>query len=121
MHGPNYRAQQGQIDIYQQGERISSLFPEKRRYLSGGNVMTEAGIDSGFWGDIYVALGESLGETSSGKQAWAVRLHDKPFVNWIWLGSLLMGLGGILAICDKRYRIRKKAKGQGSLMQEPAV
>lgn len=112
--GPNYRAQQGQIDVYKNDQLVSSLLPEKRHYLSGGNVMTEAGIDSGFWGDIYVALGESLGKTEDGKSAWAVRLHDKPFVNWIWLGSLFMGLGGILAISDKRYRLKNKIKNDHS-------
>ena len=110
IKGPNYVAQQGQIDVYKESKRISRLYPEKRQYLSGGNIMTEAGIDSGFWGDIYVALGESLGENESGQQAWAVRLHDKPFVNWIWLGSLFMGLGGFLAISDKRYRMKKAAR-----------
>jgi cytochrome c-type biogenesis protein CcmF len=108
VNGPNYRAQQGQIDVYEDGELISSLLPEKRQYLSGGNIMTEAGIDSGILGDIYVALGESLGTNEEGKAAWAVRLHDKPFVGWIWLGAFLMSLGGIVAISDKRYRLGKK-------------
>ena len=108
VQGPNYRAQQGEINVYQDGEQISQLFPEKRQYLSGGNIMTEAAIDSGFLGDIYVALGESLGATDTGKQAWAIRLHDKPFVGWIWFGSLFMGLGGLLAISDKRYRLKKR-------------
>lgn len=108
IKGPNYRAQQGQIDVYQGQQLLTTLYPEKRRYLSGGNVMTEAGIESGFFGDIFVALGESLGVADSGKKAWAVRLHDKPFVNWIWLGSLFMALGGFLAISDKRYRLKNK-------------
>ena len=108
VNGPNYRAQQGQIDVYEDGKLISSLLPEKRQYLSGGNIMTEAGIDSGMFGDIYVALGESLGTNTEGKASWAVRLHDKPFVSWIWLGALLMSLGGIVAISDKRYRLKNK-------------
>jgi len=106
--GPNYRAQQGTINVISEGNVISVLKPEKRLYLSGGNTMTEAAIDSGFWGDIYIALGEQL-EPNNGKQAWAIRIHDKPFVNWIWFGSLFMALGGLLAILDKRYRLAKKA------------
>lgn len=109
VNGPNYRAQQGQIDVYKDNQFVTRLLPEKRRYLSGGNVMTEAAIDSGIFGDIYVALGESLGETTEGKAVWAVRLHDKPFVSWIWIGSLLMSIGGILAISDKRYRLKKSS------------
>ncbi len=112
IKGPNYNAQKGKIDVYQDGKLVSQLEPEKRFYLSGGNVMTEAAIDSGFWGDIYVALGESLGKASNGKEAWAIRLHDKPFVNWIWLGSFMMGLGGFLAISDKRYRMAGRVKNQ---------
>ena len=112
VQGPNYHAQQGEIDVYYQGQRVSQLFPQKRHYLSGGDVMTEAAIDSSFGGDIYVALGEFLGQTPDDKQAWAVRLHDKPFVTWIWLGSLGMALGGILAISDKRYRTRVREKNK---------
>jgi cytochrome c-type biogenesis protein CcmF len=118
--GPNYRAQQGQIDVYKDNHLVSSLFPEKRQYLSGGNVMTEAGIDSGFFGDIYVALGQPLGKADNGKQAWAVRLHDKPFVNLIWLGALLMGLGGLLAISDKRYRLSRQTSEKQAIAGEAA-
>lgn len=63
--------------------------------------MTEVGINPGFWRDLYVAMGEPLSEG-----AWAVRVHYKPFVRWIWLGSILMALGGLLAILDKRYRAK---------------
>ena len=117
VRGPNYIAQQGHIDVYQDGELLTRLIPEKRRYLSGGNIMTEAGIHSNFWGDLYVAMGESLGETADGKQAWAIRLHNKPFVNWIWLGSLFMALGGFLAISDKRYRLKKPVRETHSEQQ----
>ena len=66
--------------------------------------MTEAAIDNGLFRDLYVALGEPLAEG-----AWAVRVHYKPFVRWIWLGALLMGFGGILAALDRRYRLRVHA------------
>ena len=76
-----------------------STKPEKRIYLAKNTPMTEAAIDPGITRDLYVALGESLEDG-----AWAVRIQIKPFVRWIWIGSLIMGLGGILAVSDKRYR-----------------
>ena len=96
--GPNYRAENGHFEVLD-GERRLLLVPEKRRYLAGGAVMTEAAIDAGFFKDIYISLGEPL---EGG--AWAVRVYVKPFVRWIWFGALLMALGGVLAIADKRYR-----------------
>lgn len=68
--------------------------------------MTEAAIDAGIVRDLYIALGEPLDNG-----AWVVRVYHKPFIIWIWLGCILMALGGILAITDRRYRfniIRKK-------------
>lgn len=99
IRGPNYVADRGTVELYQGDELIDVLEPEKRRYLSGGNLMTEVGINAGFWRDLYVAMGEPLADG-----AWAIRVHYKPFVRWIWLGSILMALGGLLAILDKRYR-----------------
>lgn len=69
-------------------------------------MMTKAAIDSGITRDLYVAMGEKLGNEG----AWAVRIYYKPFVNWIWFGAILMALGGAFAISDKRYRFRQKAK-----------
>jgi len=76
------------------------LSPEKRTYLVQTRPMTEAGIDPGFTRDIYVSLGETLGNGD-----WSLRLYYKPFVRWIWLGGILMGVGGLLAAADRRYRI----------------
>ncbi|MCZ6618948.1 MAG: heme lyase NrfEFG subunit NrfE, partial [Gammaproteobacteria bacterium] len=87
------------------------LKPEKRRYRASGTVLTEAAIDPGFLRDVYVSLGESLDDGD-----WAVRLQVKPFVRWIWLGGLLMALGGCIAVTDARYRrlrAREVAEGQG--------
>ena len=108
VKGPNYIAQQGHIEIFLKDEKIAHLKPEKRKYFSTNDVMTEAAIRSSFLGDLYVALGEPLAVGESGQIAWAIRLHDKPFVGWIWLGSLLMAMGGFLAISDKRYRLKKQ-------------
>ena len=62
--------------------------------------MTEAAINTGIFGDLYVSLGEPV---SGG--AWSVRVYHKPFVTWIWGGFIIMALGGFLALCDRRYRV----------------
>ncbi len=119
--GPNYNASQGQVDVFREGKKISELQPEKRTYTASGMPMTEAAVDMGLLRDLYVALGEPL---ESG--AWIVRLYHKPFVNWIWLGCMLMALGGALAASDRRYRlaIGKKSRNKatsGSVASEAAA
>ena len=105
LEGANYVAQQGQIQVTRNGDTVVTLYPEKRRYSTSQMVMTEAAIDPGLFRDLYVALGEPL---ENG--AWAVRVHYKPFVRWLWLGGVMMTLGGFLAVLDKRYRKQKAAK-----------
>jgi cytochrome c-type biogenesis protein CcmF len=100
VKGPNYRADQGTITVLQDGNIITQLKPEKRTYLVQSKPMTEAGIDAGLMRDIYVSLGEGLGNGD-----WSLRLYYKPFVRWIWLGGLMIALGGIFAALDRRYRI----------------
>ncbi len=104
--GPNYKAIKGDIDVLKGDTVVRKLYPEKRTYNASGMVMTEAAIDAGIVRDLYIALGEPLDNG-----AWVVRVYHKPFIIWIWLGCILMALGGILAITDRRYRfniIRKK-------------
>jgi cytochrome c-type biogenesis protein CcmF len=98
--GPNYTSDTGTVDVLAGcSRRIATLHPEKRRYAAGGQVMTEAGIRPGLTRDLYVALGEPLGDG-----AWALRVHVKPFVRWIWADALLMALGGFVAASDRRFR-----------------
>jgi cytochrome c-type biogenesis protein CcmF len=101
--GPNYVADEAKIEISRNGKLVATLAPQKRRYAATGSVMTEAAIDAGFFRDLYVAMGEPVGVDG----AWAIRLHYKPFIRWIWLGALLMGLGGFITVADKRYRRRR--------------
>jgi cytochrome c-type biogenesis protein CcmF len=112
--GPNYRAQQGKIRVFRSGELITTLFPQKRTYPIQEQPMTEAAIDPGFTRDLYVALGEPLDDG-----AWSVRLYYKPFVRWIWLGPLLMAIGGLVAASDRRYRLVKKAKPVAAIDKVP--
>lgn len=97
--GPNFVSSLGEITVQRDGRALGQLHPEKRTYASGGQVMTEAAIMRGFTRDLYVALGEPLGDG-----AWAVRVHVKPFVRWIWAGALMMALGGVVAAFDRRFR-----------------
>ena len=78
--------------------------PEKRLYTVQNMPMTEASIDYGMTRHLYVALGEPIG-----KNVWIVRLYYKPFISWIWSGCLLMGFGGLLAVIDRRYRVKTRA------------
>jgi cytochrome c-type biogenesis protein CcmF len=99
QQGPNYVADRGHVRVLHGGRELALLHPEKRAYASGGQVMTEAGIHARVRGDVYVALGEPLGNN-----AWAVRVHVKPFVRWVWFGALLMALGGFVTAADRRFR-----------------
>src|SRR5687768_9345095 len=102
--GPNYIAIRGNFEVRSEGSSklLRTMHPEKRTYHSAGQTMTEADIDTGFTRDVYVSLGEAVGDG-----AWGVRVYKKPFVDWIWGGAFIMALGGFLALSDRRYRARR--------------
>lgn len=110
IQGPNYTASRAHLTVTQQGEHVAILTPERRIYTVRKMPMTEVAIDRGLTRDLYVALGEPVGPN-----AWSLRLHHKPFVNWIWLGCLMMALGGIVAVLDRRYRLPRKVTLQTTL------
>jgi cytochrome c-type biogenesis protein CcmF len=105
LEGPNYSITRGLIDVSRDGKTVSEMTPEKRVYRVQQNPMTEAAIDTGITRDLYVALGESEGD------GWIVRVYVKPFIDWIWGGCMLMALGGLLAVTDRRYR-KKQGREQ---------
>jgi cytochrome c-type biogenesis protein CcmF len=117
LDGPDYRATQGHVIISRGGKVVTQLYPEKRQYATSGMPMTEASIDTGILRDLYVSLGEPIPDSNG---AWAVRVYHKPFVDWIWAGCVLMALGGILALSDRRYRIHAKKKQAETAGTEPA-
>ena len=104
VKGPNYTSERGTIEVTRGAEPVVTLNPEKRLYTVQNMPMTEAAIDAGFTRHLYVALGDSITPT-----AWVVRIYHKPFIGWIWGGCLLMGIGGLLAAFDRRYRARARA------------
>ena len=108
--GPNYDAMRGRFELRHASEPTNVapsaiLSPEKRVYRAQRMPMTEAAIHRTLTRDIYVSMGEPL----AGNE-WAIRVHVKPFVNWIWLGCVLMAFGGFVAIADRRYRRRLAAR-----------
>ena len=102
VQGPNYTAAQGQIEISRDGTVIAMLSPEKRVYRVQNNPMTESDVDSNLLRDLYVSMGERLPNGD-----WIVRVQHKPFIAFIWIGCLVMMLGGGLAASDRRYRVRQ--------------
>ncbi len=120
LEGPNYEGVRGEIAVFQGGKQVGLLHPEKRRYWVQQSVMTEAGIDMKLSKDIFAALGDDLG---SGR--WSVRAQVRPMINYVWLAAFLMAVGGIIAACDRRYRVtaavREKSPETGSVVSGPAV
>ena len=116
VQGPNYQALEGEIEIRRNGEFVAELRPQKRTYLVQQSPMTEAGIDAGWNRDLFVALGDPLGNN-----AWSMRLQYKPLIRFIWLGALIMAFGGLIAASDRRYRLKATARERSAkLSGEPA-
>lgn len=113
--GPNYEALRGVMTVRRNDRLVTTLVTERRIYRSQDMPTTEAAIDTGFTRDLYVAIGEAAGENS-----WAVRIYVKPFVKWIWGGCALMALGGLIAACDRRYRLRHRVAERRAPLDEPA-
>ena len=117
LEGPNWISDEGQIEVFRGDRQITVLNPEKRLYTVQNMPMTEAGIHAGLTRDLFVAMGEPLDDEG---KAWAIRVHIKPFVRWIWGGGLLMTLGGLLAASDKRYRLRGRRTAKQAVKGEPS-
>lgn len=110
VQGPNYDAIESEIVITRDGKPVTTLHPQKRTYRVQTSPMTEAGIDVGWDRDLFVAMGEPLGDG-----AWSLRLQYKPLVRFIWLAALVIALGGFIAICDRRYRQRVTAEAKDAV------
>lgn len=104
LSGPNFEAERATFQVLRDGAFVRELHPEKRVYTASRTPSTEMAIDAGFTRDLFITLGE---ERDSG--AWSMSLYIKPFVRWVWLGAILMAMGAIVAVTDKRYR-RLKTK-----------
>jgi cytochrome c-type biogenesis protein CcmF len=97
--GPNFSAEEGEFELRKDGKVVSVLASQQRVYRVQQTPMTEAAIDVGIGRDVFIALGEPLGDN-----AWSVRIQVKPLISFLWMGAVLMVLGGLVAITDRRYR-----------------
>ena len=102
VEGPTYQAIEGRVEIRRDEELVGEVLPQKRQYLVQRNWMTEAGIDARWNRDLFIALGDQLGNGT-----WSVRIQYKPMIRFIWLGAFIMALGGLIAVSDRRYRSRQ--------------
>jgi cytochrome c-type biogenesis protein CcmF len=109
VEGPNYSAIEALIEIRKDGEFVATVRPQKRQYLVQKSWMTEAGIHATWNKDLFVALGDQLGQGS-----WSVRIQYKPLIRFIWFGSLIMAIGGLIAVSDRRYRLLARGKSPAS-------
>lgn len=109
LKSANYDATRATVQVKKDDKIVTTLYPEKRHYIVSMMPMTEVGIHPSLFNELYIALGEpiadDLGRLSN--DTWAVRVYVKPMVRWMWLGAILMAFGGLVAIMDKRYRIKK--------------
>jgi cytochrome c-type biogenesis protein CcmF len=109
VSGPNYTAWRGTLDVTKNGNAVTTMTPEKRIYTVQRMPMTEAAIARFIFRDLYVSMGEPVGD-----DAWVVQIRNKPLVNWIWVGCLIMALGGLVAASDRRYRLSIRGERQSA-------
>ncbi|WP_134679252.1 heme lyase CcmF/NrfE family subunit [Paracoccus ravus] len=114
IHGPNYVSTIAAMRVERDGRMVAMLHPEKRVYPVQAMPTTEAAIQSGLFRDLYLVIGDP--QQGGG---WAVRTYIKPFAGWIWLGSALMALGGLISLSDRRYRVGAGA-ARGAALARPA-
>ena len=112
FNGPNYSVDQGHLTAFKNDVKVAELFPEKRFYHVQGMPTTEAAIDQSLTRDLYIALGDQQ------DGGWVVRTYIKPYANWLWIGAIVMALGGMLSLTDRRYRVA--TTGRKTLNAVPA-
>jgi cytochrome c-type biogenesis protein CcmF len=104
VRGPNYDAVQATVEVTRGGKLVTTLEPQKRHFWVQQTDNSQAAISVNWARDLFVAMGNPLGAG-----AWSMRIQYKPLVRYIWLGAIIMAVGGIVAATDRRYRSRVKA------------
>jgi len=114
VRGPNYDAVQGLVEVTRAGKPVTVLRPQKRHFWVQQTDNSQAAISVNWSRDLFVAMGNPLGEG-----AWSMRIQYKPLVRYIWLGAIVMAIGGVVAATDRRYRLRVKATSGDTVAAPP--
>jgi cytochrome c-type biogenesis protein CcmF len=101
VKGPNYDAVEALVEITRNGKEVAVLKPQKRHFWVQQTDNSQAAISVNWARDLFVAMGNPLGN-----DAWSMRIQYKPLVRYIWLGALVMAIGGFVAATDRRYRVK---------------
>ena len=116
LEGPNYSAVRATVVVSRAGTPIVTLYPELRQFWVQQQTRKVAGIYNLHGTDLFIALGDDLG---AGR--WSLRAQIRPMIVLLWLGPILMALGGLLALTDRRYRLaRRTAQAPAGALEEPA-
>ena len=105
VSGPNYIADRGTLVVSREGNFVTTLYPERRSYPVAQSTTTESAIRSTLAGDLYASLATPASETATDQGAWTLRILYEPLVNFIWIGSVMLVLGGTLSLSDRRLRV----------------
>jgi len=104
VRGPNYDAVEALVDVTRDGKPVAILKPQKRHFWVQQTDNSQAAISVNWARDLFVAMGNPLGD-----DAWSMRIQYKPLVRYIWLGAMVMAIGGCVAATDRRYRFKVPA------------
>jgi cytochrome c-type biogenesis protein CcmF len=114
VRGPNYDAVEALVEVTRGGKPVAILKPQKRHFRVQQSDNSQAAISVNWARDLFVAMGNPLGEN-----AWSMRIQYKPLVRYIWLGALVMAIGGLVAATDRRYRVKVPAASQAAASAPP--
>ena len=112
LPGPNYTRERGEFVVSRDGDTVAVLFPEKRFYPVQQMPTTEAAIHTTWLADLYAVIDEPQDSGAHGSGAWSVRIYHNPLLPWIWIGCIVMVLGGAISLSDRRLRVGAPTRAQ---------
>jgi cytochrome c-type biogenesis protein CcmF len=121
VRGPNYYSDRGSLRVERNGEYVATLYPERRTYPVAQSTTTESAIRSTPAGDLYASITEPALNSDETNGAWTLRILYQPLVGLIWLGTIMLGLGGLLSLSDRRLRVGAPKKSKKTKQQPVAA